>query len=331
MAVVEETYLATAPWAAAVVCTQLQDAFIDAGLMSATWHDSFTSGGREHRVLEVIYNGSKAYGKTYYWFTVDGTGIWVRTSTGWNTTAKIPSGPGVAGTQYVDWFDANTTANNAAHLLLSISASINFTITRVSSGARSFFLLRTGATSRMFTIDPAGTTFKAFYNLDLGYHSGIFSVEADLRQIKFDSLQRNRRELLLGSCLNGSTSAADFRASATVSPFSIPVNFGTNSAASFPNQGFVLPGWTTAANPSAGSNFNPVHQGLRLTSIHAADMPTDFGIASLKISNISAVGDNANVTNGLEEYKIGAINNAGATGGITSNPIFVYRTIGSDL
>jgi hypothetical protein len=329
MAVVEETYLATAPWAAAAVCTELQAAFVDAGFTA--WHDSFTSGGREHRVLEIIYNGTKAYGKTYYWFTVDATGIWVRTSTGWNTQAKVPSGPGVAGTQYVDWFDTNTTANNAAHLLLSISASINFTITRVSSGARSFFLLRTGTTSRKFTIDPAGTTFKAFYNLDLGYHSGIFSVEAVSQQIRFNSLQRNRRELLLGSCLNGSTSIADFRTLVTVSSFSIPVNFGTNSGATFPDSGFVLPGWTTAANPSAGSIFNPVHQGLRLTSVHATDMPNDFGIASLKISNISAVGDNANVTNGLEEYKIGAINNAGATGGITSNPIFVYRTIGSDL
>jgi hypothetical protein len=56
-------------------------------------------------------------------------------------------------------------------------------------------------------------------------------------------------------------------------------------------------------------------------------MPADFGIASFKISNISAVGDNANVTNGSEEYKIGAISNEGVTGGITSNPIFVYRTI----
>ena len=327
MAVVEQTDAVVAPWVAAAVCTELQGAFTDAGLMTA-WYDSFTSGGREHRVLEIIYNGAKAYGKTYYWFTVDATGIWVRTSTGWNTTAKIPSGPGVAGTQYVDWFDTNTTANNAAHLLLSISASINFTITRATSGGRSFFLLRTGTTSRLITIDPAGTTFKTFYNLDLGYHSGIFSVEAVGRQIRFNSLQRNRRELLLGSCLNGSTSAADFRFSVTVSPFSIPVNFGSNSGAVFPDSGFALPGWTTAANPSAGSNFNPVHQGLRLTSVHAADMPADFGIASFKISNISAVGDNANVTNGSEEYKIGAISNEGVTGGIASNPIFVYRTIG---
>ena len=314
MAVVEQTDLAAAPWAAAAVCTALQTAFTDAGLMAASWHDSFTSGGREHRVLEIVYNGAKTYGKTYYWFTVDATGIWVRTSTGWNTTTKIPSGPGVAGTQYVDWFDTNTTANNAAHLLLSISASINFTITRATSSGRSFFLLRTGTTSRLITIDPAGTTFKTFYNLDLGYHSGIFSVEAVGRQIRFNSLQRNRR-------------AADFRSSATVSPISIPVNFGSNSAAVFPDSGFALPGWTTAANPSAGSNFNPVHQGLRLTSVHAADMPADFGIASLKNSNISAVGDNANVTNGLEEYKIGAISNEGVTGGITSNAIFVYRTI----
>jgi hypothetical protein len=330
MAVVEETYLAAATWAAATVCTRLESALIDAGLMTA-WHASFVSGGREHRVLEIIYNGAKVYGKTYYWFTVDGTGIWCRTSTGWNTTANIPSGPGVAGTQYVDWFDTSTAANNGGHLLLSISSSINVTITRATSGGRSFFLLRTGTTSRLFTIDPAGTTFKNFYNLDLGYHSGIYAVEAFSKQIRFNSLQRNRRELLLGSCLNGSTSSADFRALVSVSAFSIPVNFGSNSQVVYPDSGFALPGWTTASNPSAGANFNPVYRGLRLTSVHAADMPTDFGIASLKNSNISAVGDNANVTNGVEEYKIGALNNDGIIGGITSNPIFVYRTIGSDL
>jgi hypothetical protein len=327
MAVVEQTYAATAPWAVADVCSRLQSAFTDAGLMT-TWFAAFASGGREHRVLEIIYDPAKAYGKTYYWFTVSSTAIHVRTSTGWNTSTNIPSGPGVAGTQYVDWGDTDTTALNFAHQLFAIQSTINFTVTRYTSGGRSFFLFRTGTTYRTFTIDPAGTTFKSFYNLELGYHSGIYSVDATNRRVRILSLHRNRRELFLGSSLNAGISSASPATAAPVLNFCIPVNFGSSTAfLGFPDEGFVLPGWTTAANPSAGQNFNPVYHSIRLTSVHAADMPADFGIGSIKISDLLAIQDNANVSDGTEEYKIGAFSNSGVVNGITSNPAFLFRTV----
>jgi hypothetical protein len=324
MAVVEQTYAATAPWAVADVCSRLQSAFTDAGLMT-TWFAAFASGGREHRVLEIIYDPAKAYGKTYYWFTVSSTAIHVRTSTGWNTSTNIPSGPGVAGTEYVDWGDTNTTAINFAHLLLTIQSTISFTVTRYTSSGRSFFLFRTGTTYRTFTIDPAGTTFKSFYDLDLGYHSGIYSVDATNRRVRILSLHRNRRELFLGSSLNAGTSSAT---AVPVLNFCIPVNFGSFPVLlGFPDEGFVLPGWTTAANPSAGQDFNPVYHSIRLTSVHAADMPADFCIASVKISDLLAIQDNATVSDGTEEYKIGAFSNSGANFSITSNPVFLFRTV----
>jgi hypothetical protein len=324
MAVTKQAYVAGAPWTITQVTDVVRDAFIGAGLMTA-WHDSFTSGGREHRVLEIIYNGSKTYGKTYYWFTFDGTGIWVRTSTGWNTTSKIPSGVGGVGTQFVDWGDTDTTANNYAYLLLSVSTSISFSITRYTSSGRSFFVLRTGTTYQTFTIDPPSTGFRAFYDLNLGYHSGIYRVLAQNRLISINSIQRHRRELLFGSCINGGQGGAG---DVSCINYCIPVNFGNTFQVVYPNPGFALPGWTTAANPSAGSNFNPVYDGIRLTSIHSADLPADFGVSSIKNSDILAIQDNATVSAGIEEYEILAFSNSGTINSLTSNPVFLARTVG---
>jgi hypothetical protein len=329
MAVTKQAYAsASAPWAATAVCNDLRDAFIGAGLMSA-WHDSFAAGGREHRVLEVIYNGSKTYGKTYYWFTVSTTGIWIRTSTGWNTGSDIPSGPGVAGTQYVDWFDTNTGALNGAAQMIELLTSISFSVTRYTASGRSFFVLRTGTTFCTFTIDSASTTFRTFYDLDLGYHCGIYLVSTSSRSVRILQTQRNRRDLLLGSSLNNDVYfESSYRQSAVVNQYCIPNTGTTGMVATFPDSGFLLPGWTTAANPSAGTNFNPVFNAIRLTSIHAADMPSDFGIASLKVSNTLAIQDNATVTAGTEEYEILQFANLGfISTGLTSNPVFLARTV----
>jgi hypothetical protein len=329
MAVTKQAYAsAAAPWAATSVCDDLRDAFIGAGLMAA-WHDSFAAGGREHRVLEVVYNGSKAYGKTYYWFTVSTTGIWVRTSTGWNTGSGIPSGPGVAGTQYVDWYDTNTSALNGAARMIELLTSISFSVTRYTASGRTFFVLRAGTTFCTFTIDPASTTFRSFYDLDLGYHSGIYLVEIPgNRSVRFRQIHRNRRDLLLGSSINSDTEQYYYGVFIVVNQYCIPNTGTTGTGFTFPDSGFLLPGWTTTANPSAGTNFNPVFNAIRLTSIHAADMPTDFGIASIKVSNTLAIQDNATVTAGTEEYEILQFANLGFINtGLTSNPVFLARTV----
>jgi hypothetical protein len=325
MAVTKQSYAAVAPWTIIQVTDAVRDAFIGAGLMTA-WHDSFSSCGREHRVLEITYDAAKTYGKTYYWFSFDGTGVWVRTSTGWNVTSKIPAGVGGAGTQYVDWFSTNTANLDSAFALLAISTSISFSITRYTSSGRSFFVLRTGSTYQTITIDPPGTAFRAFYNLNLGYHSGIYKVFASDRRVRVNSIHRNRRELLIGSSIGTSSQGHSFDVNCTV--YSIPVNFGSTGIAEFPQEGFVLPGWTTDANPSAGSNFNPVFNGIRLTSAHSTDLPADFGISSIKNSNILAIQDNATVTAGVEEYEILTFANSGSIGGITSNPVFLARIVG---
>jgi hypothetical protein len=323
MAVTKQAYsTASAPWAATSVCDDIRDAFIGAGLMSA-WFDSFSSGGREHRVLEIIYDNSKTYGKTYYWFTVSTVGIWLRVTSGWNAGSDIPSG-----TQYLDFFDTTTSANNGATQLLTLNSSITFSCTRYTSSGRTFFVFRIGTDFYTFTIDPSSTTFRSFYDLAIGYHQGFFRVVIPVgqNQVGFACPNRTRRTLLLGSSLNNATS--DFNTELTVSRYSLPSNAGNFSATTFPVEGFVLPGWTTAANPAASSNFNPVFNGLRLSSVHAADLPSDFGISAIKTSNTLAIQDNATVTAGVEDYEILNFRNLGFSNTIASNPVFLARTVG---
>jgi hypothetical protein len=228
----------------------------------------------------------------------------------------------------VDWLDTNTSALNGAAQMITLLSSISFSVTRYTASGRSFFVLRAGTTFCTFTIDPASTAFRSFYDLDLGYHGGAYLLGISVRTVTVSQMQRNRRELLLGSSLNGDVNAfGDFSLSRTVNQYCIPNNRNTGSA-TFPDAGFVLPGWTTTANPSAGTNFNPVFNAIRLTSIHAADMPADFGIASIKVSNTLAIQDKATVTAGTEEYEILQFANLGFIDtGLTSNPVFLARTI----
>jgi hypothetical protein len=89
-----------------------------------------------------------------------------------------------------------------------------------------------------------------------------------------------------------------------------------------------MPGWTTAANPAAPSNYNPVFNGLRLSSIHTADLPLDFGFSAIKTSNTMAIQDNATVTAGTEEYEILELVKLGFVNSIATNTVFLARTVG---
>lgn len=327
MAVTKQAYAsASAPWTATSVCNDLRDAFIGAGLMSA-WFDSFSSGGREHRVLEITYNGSKAYGKTYYWFTVSTVGIWLRVASGWNAGSDIPSG-----TQFLDFFNTTTSALDGASQLLTLNSSVSFSCTRYTSSGRSFFVIRTGTLYYTFTIDQASTTFKSFYDLAIGYHQGFFRVVRSSHSLGFACPNRTRRALLMGSSLNGdngSFGSSVYSQSQIVALYALPNNAG-NSAfnSTFPDQGFVMPGWTAAANPAASTDFNPVFTGLRLSSCHGADLPADFGFSAIKTSNTLAIQDNATVTATVEEYEILDFANLGFVNGIATNPVFLARTVG---
>ena len=83
MACTKETYTAAATWTPAQLAQLFEDAFIDAGLMTA-WYDSFADSGIENRVLEITYDGTKTFGKTYYWFMFSTSGVYLHVATGWS-------------------------------------------------------------------------------------------------------------------------------------------------------------------------------------------------------------------------------------------------------
>jgi hypothetical protein len=334
MAVVKQAYAnAVAPWDIATLCNDVRDAFIGAGLMTA-WFDSFTSGGYEHRILQITYDAAKTYGKTYYWFTFNGAGIWVRTNPGWNATTHLPAGAGgTAGVNHLDWYSSGTvpvtTDISYSVALIALSTSISFSVTRYTSAGRSFFTLRTGTSFLTFTIDPSSTTFRPFYDLNLGYHSGFYTVSCNgNRQFDIQSIHRHRRELFLGSAVGASSAQAS--ATLAVNRYCLPfVNtYTAGNGSTFPSDGFVLPCWTTQ-NPSITSTFNPIFNNLRISSIHLSDLPSDFGITTCRVSNTMAIQDNATVTAGVEEYEILQFLNVGVfnSGGFYANPIFIARTV----
>ena len=320
MAVDKQAYAAIAPWTVTTVCDFFEEAFIDAGLMTA-WYDSFTADGREHRVLEVTYNAAKDYGKTYYWFTINGVGVWMRTAPVWDALNHRPDG-----VQYVDWRVQNMTDMNEVPLLLTISNSISCSLTRYTSGTRSFFVLRSGFTHNNFTIDPSDTAFRSFYNLDYGYHSGIWQVRLASRYAGFWSVYRTRRDLLLGGSMNAS--GYGYSDAVMVNLFCLPVNYGNYYYQTMPDNGYVLPGWNKFANPSIpASGFNPVFTGMVPSSVITTPLPDDFGITAIKNSNLLAIQDNATVTPGIEEYEVLNFLNGNIAEGVTNNPVFLARTI----
>jgi hypothetical protein len=328
MAVDKQAYAAIAPWTVTTVCDLFEEAFIDAGLMTA-WYDSFTADGREHRVLEVTYDVTKAYGKTYYWFTINGVGVWMRTAPVWDALNHQPDG-----LQYVDWRVQNMTDMGEAPLLLTISNSISCSLTRYTSGSRTFFVFRSGFTHNNFTIDPSDTTFRSFYNLDYGYHSGLWNVAPSGTRILFYSLYRTRRDLFLGGQMNAGSNG--YGSAAVMNIFALAPTYGNytwyNSGWTPPQEGYILPSWNTFSSPSIPpSGLNPVYTGMVPNSVVTSPLPDDFGMSMIKNSNLLAIQDNATVTPGVEEYEILHFVNGNvayqSSNGITSNPVFLARTI----
>jgi len=335
MAVTKQVYSCVAPWTGPQFMTMLQSAFVDAGLMSG-WYASFVNGV-EQRVMEITYDAAKTYGKTYYVFTFNGSQLNVATSTGWNTTTNVPRGPsGTAGTQYLDYGDTvtNGLSSYSAGMIGSLSTSVSISITRYTSSGRSFFVLRASTTNYVnFTIDPPGTSFRSWVNFDHLYHAGMFRTSlASTRTLTFNSQTRTRRDALLGGYINTSSSSTPYSTMYAVNAYcfgaNMPVSGYTNAQMPTGN-GLLLPNWSPISNPQAPSTYNPVFTGLRISAAHAADLPADFGLAVIKVSDTATIGDNVTVTAGAEEYEVLGVANLGTLSGtMAANPAFVARIVG---
>lgn len=338
MAVTKSIHALVAPWNASQLADAFSDAFIAAGLMTA-WHDSFASGGFEHRILEINYDNTKTYGKCYYHFMFTGVSVHLKVYTGWNLTDNIPKGPATAGESGKDWAAGTTAADavnrtNEGLSLLVLSNSINCSLTRYTAGGRSFFVLRSATTWITFTIDPAGTTLRTWYQDALvgAMHAGFWTVRTESRFIDFLHHARTKRTLFGGvGYVPGLISAsAGYRMAAwefqLIETSSGPGSYYGN----FNNQGISLPHWDGPdMNNGVLSSFYPVFNGLRPGVIYAADLPNDFGVGGLRgpASNTITIQDTMVVTAGVEEYEVLAFSNSGGTTGAVA-PLFLARTVG---
>jgi hypothetical protein len=356
MACTKQTYTAAATWTASQLADLFEDAFIDAGLMTA-WYDSFLSGSIENRILEVAYDGSKAYGKTYYWFMFATTGVWLHVATGWNNTGNVPTG-----TQYLDYF-ATTTNATTNHSQIFVGSTANtVSVVRYTSGddaGQSWFVVKDGVQRRCFTIVNDGLTLQPWMDLAKGFFAGFSWTRPDvggtsgrrygtLTFVRGPSL---RRDLTLGSVLNASTTAANYAGTLTgntsISTVAI-LSYGAvgNLANNFADNcdGFsvasglapssfgvrpgaiILPNNFTGTNPAFTTNSNPIYHSMPFMPYVAENLPLDFGITFQYASNTFSQGDRLIVAAGVEEWEVlDFAQNASAVVG--ASPIFVARMV----
>ena len=336
MACTKETYTATATWTLSQVADLFRDAFIDAGLMT-DWYDSFVSSGFENRILEVVYDATKAYGKTYYWFKFGPGGhpASLNIATGWNNVTHLPTG-----TQYLDYFDTNTNQNNFFYsyaITGGLSNNSTAQLTRYTSGVNpgvSWFVINTSGNRRCFTIVSAAENIWSAINLNNGYLSGfhytILSTSGNMGTISWGIGPLLRREVSRGQALRGATDWTSYVGS-IASERSLgyaAVGRQDNGQGSNWNIGqpfIFLPVGSSSANPAFTQNSNPVFHSIPYSPL-VAPLPSDFGITFHYATNIFSIGDTFVVSAGTEEWEVLDFyaNGSSVTG---ASPLFLARMV----
>jgi|694.fasta_scaffold05261_38 hypothetical protein len=351
MAVVTESYTtAGGNYTAANLATAVGDALIDTGIMTG-WHDSGTSGSLEYRVLEVTYDASKTYGKTYYIFLFSGADMFYTISSGWNGTSNIPAGVGGAGTQYVDWFSTTLSTANACRITASTTAGFNnlqsapvkrftstdranFSVIQITNGTTNvpFFIERTAPNSTLVDLD------KVLYSSIMFPRLITYSLTA---AAGFQAFPARLRRSHLGAGLRGSTAPTDYGMSATMlapwEPFTDAANlyggrfYGApgNDSSNTNNSRFermvdILPIAFANTNPSYATDLRPPFTGMLLDSFSSATLPADFAIIPVYTSNTMQPGEQIVITAGVEVYDIISVVNAGTLG--RPSMVFAART-----
>jgi hypothetical protein len=343
MACTKETYTATATWTASQLANLFRDAFIDAGLMTA-WFDSFANGGIENRILEVTYDGTKAYGKTYYWFmfaastsTSGNTGFYLNLATGWDATTKVPTG-----TQYLDFFSTATNTVNNHFEFYKETTPNTIELVRYTSGVdanQSWFVIKSGSSRRAFTIANPANALQPWLDLSKGYYSGFaYCAPQTLSRaaaISWPTGPCLRRELLRGCALIGTTDVSHYVAYPSDERL---IRYGAighqsngeatnlNLNAFQSNPVIFLPVGFSATNPAYTSNSNPVFHSLTWNPYITESLPADFGITFHYATNAFSQGDTFVVSAGTEEWEVldFAANGSAVTG---ASPLFLARMV----
>jgi len=335
------------------LATALGSAFIDSGIM-IDWYASFTSGSNQVRVLEVIYDPTKAYGKTYYIFIFSGADIFVTISSGWNTSSNIPAGPTGAGTQYLDWFSTTISTTNALRLTASTTAGFNnaqsATVRRYTSTVRSNFsviLIANGTTTISFFIERTAPN-PSMVDLSKEFYTSMFwprvSRFAATAQVGFQLFPMRTRRTQLGSSLRSVTDGGQFgNYNLAVSPWEIGTddvfflmgcecgfigndsNFDNNDR--FTRRVDLCPNRFSNTNPEYPANVVTPYFNVPFNCYSSAVLPGDFAAGALYNSNTTQTNATVQITPGVEEYEVVAVANADTLGRPTA--FFGARTVGS--
>ncbi len=332
MACTKETYTAVATWTAAQLAQLFEDAFIDAGLMTA-WFDSFLSGSIENRILEVTYDGTKAYGKTYYWFMFSTSGVFLHVATGWDAATDQPTG-----TQYLDFFSTTTNATTNHWQMFAAATSNTVELVRYTSGVDAdqswFTIKRSGGVDRTFTIINDALTVQSWLDLDKGFFNGFLSARPRTSGLMglmgFTRGPLLRREIAFGTSLVGATSLIAYTGNPVDRSLLSYAAMGRSSGN--PNSNYTslddlifLPTASAAANPAYATDSNPVFHSLLFHPYVAESLPPDFGLTFHFASNAFDPGDTLVVTAGTEEWEV--LDSVANTVGIGATPLFLARMV----
>ena len=329
MACTKQTYTAVATWTASQLANLFRDAFIDAGLMTG-WYDSFLSGSIENRILEVTYDGSKTYGKTYYWFMFATTGVWLHVATGWNASTHVPTG-----TQYLDFFSTTTNATTNHWQMFAAATSNTVELVRYTSGVDAdqswFTIKRSGGVDRTFAI-LKGVTVQPWLDLSKGFFNGFLHV-APLVSSNAGIVQLRRgpslrREIAVGTYLIGTTNTNIYIGTITTRDVLSygAVGRGSNSGDSNWASGSIhLPTASATANPAYTTDSNPVFHSLPFHPYVSESLPSDFGLSFHFATNAFDPGDTLVVTAGTEEWEVLA--ETAGTAGTVATPLFLARMV----
>lgn len=336
------TYTQAPTWTAAQLATLFRTAFIDAGLMTE-WYDSFLNTV-ENRVLEVTYNGAKAYGKTYYWFQFTTGGVFLQICTGWNATTKIPAGPGgtVAGTQYLDWYATTTNATTNHFQLVTLTATTQIDLIRYQSTASgrtgfAWFMIRNGATYANLHITPGGETLAPWIDLDKVMFHNLSSAStvatSNYATIDFVNRLSLRRSFWCGGALRGNVTLASYQANWVWSTQRYWVWGNANAAvANWVNSatvqfGVVLPTGFGNTNPAYSTNQTPIFHSLPHSLYVQSTLPSDFGVSGVFLASGMTPIDRLVVTPGTEEWEIVTVANNATVSNDTASPVFLARVV----
>jgi hypothetical protein len=333
MAVTKQTYIALPTWTNIQAANLLEDAFIGAGFMT-DWYDAFRANNIEHRILEIEYDGTKDYGTCYYWFAIDSNSIRVSVTSGWDSTANIPTG-----TQYQDFYSTDTsTVANHAIIASSLVATTQLDLVRYTSAINSdysWFVLRNGSTPVPFMIAPASTPIVPWLDLDkfLFHHfvrttyASSPSTNSTLAGIRFNDSYRVRRSYRDGQGV--STATGNFGYISTTFPL-----FSYRSLANTPSGATSTPAETAhnvavpygfTSNSAFESEYTPIVFGYSYSPYVLDPVPIDFGMQFSYTPSAFQFADRVVVDAGIEEWEVFDFRNNSTT--TSASPLMLARVV----